>query len=98
MRKANGKQKRLLMNPWITTKLLILFPEAEHLCKTHLKNGDTSKIAFYKNFSNDLTPRKEKSKKQFSVSELNKHKCNPKKLWETMCLILPVNKQQSRFS
>ena len=63
MRKANGKQKRLLMNPWITTKLLILFPEAENLCKTHLKNGDTSKIAFYKNFSNDLTPRKEKSKK-----------------------------------
>ena len=45
---------------------------------TRFKSDDPSKIAYYKNFFNDLTRKKERSKKQFFFDELNKHRSNPK--------------------
>ena len=46
----------------------------------------------------DITRKKEKSEKIFFLYELNKHISDPKKLWETMRLILPPSKKQSAFS
>ena len=86
------------MKPWIPTESFDAIHRKQKLYKTHFKSSDPSKIAYYKKFSNDLTTKDERSKKQFFFDELNKHKSNPKKLWEIMLLILPPSKKQNRFS
>ena len=65
MRKASTKQKRLLIKTWITTELFDAIRRKQKLYKTHFKSDDPSKIAHNKQFSNNLTRKKERSKKQF---------------------------------
>ena len=95
---VSRKHKRLLQKPWITKGIFTSIRHKQKLYNTHYKSGDTLKIDFYKRYANKLTHLKTISKKNYFHDEINEHRSNPKKLWETLRLILPASKKHTRFS
>ena len=90
LKKLTRKQTRLRNKPCITKGLLKSIKRKQKMHITYYINGSVDELEFYKYYCNTQTRVKTLAKKLFCKTQLDEHKHDPKKSWDTLHTLVPA--------
>ena len=95
LKRLSRKEQKLKRKPWITKDIYAMIRRKNIMHKSHYILGNETMKQKCKKYSNKLTQIKSTAKKQCYAKELEANTGNPRKTWEVLRTLLPVNGTKS---